>query len=549
MSIKVLIYMYMQLWNHIKARGHVHAGHNFYGSLTLALIGVFALWWFNPAHIPHNFAGAWHIFDVLLFAGVSFVIWHPLIMDMMAWAIASNIKPLRSAAPQPGLRVAFVTTFVPASESIDLLRKTLPAMVNADYPHDTWLLDEGDDPAARELCQQYGVRHFSRKDRGRFSAPEGKYAAGTKGGNHNSWYDTFGNGYDIVAQIDTDFIPRRDFLTQTLGHFRDERVAFVGTPQIYGNTESLIARGAAEQTYSFYGPILRGLFGMEMTLLIGANHVIRVAALKDVHHYSAHITEDLLTGMKLHARGWKSLYVSEPLAIGEGPSSWGAYFNQQMRWAFGCMDILLRHTPRLLKDMNWRQRLYYFLLQQHYFSGLAMFVGFALLMLYFGLGLTSADMTLGPMLSVYVPVLLATQFLNLWLQRYNVRPKTERGMLWAGRLVSVAAWPVFFMAFVGALRGKRMKYKVTPKGGAALGGDATDGIELFYPHILIGLLCLAGLISVPLTGRTADIMAFWAAITASLMLGVPFGMALGQVWSSIKRSVIQRVPRLQASTK
>ena len=61
---------------------------------------------------------------------------------------------------------------------------------------------------------------------------------------------------------------------------------------------------------------------MQMTLLIGANHVIRVSALKSVNHYSAHITEDLITGMKLHSKGWKSVYLSEPLAIGEGPDTW-----------------------------------------------------------------------------------------------------------------------------------------------------------------------------------------------------------------------------------
>ncbi|QQR52876.1 hypothetical protein IPG36_02045 [bacterium] len=54
-------------------------------------------------------------------------------------------------------------------------------------------------------------------------------------------------------------------------------------------------------------------------MLIGANHVIRVDALKSVGYYSAHITEDLLTGMKLHAHGWTSRYVPEVLAIGEGP--------------------------------------------------------------------------------------------------------------------------------------------------------------------------------------------------------------------------------------
>ena len=52
------------------------------------------------------------------------------------------------------------------------------------------------------------------------------------------------------------FVPKRNFLTKTLGYFRDPVVAFVGTPQIYGNTStSLIAQGAAEQLYTFYGSV------------------------------------------------------------------------------------------------------------------------------------------------------------------------------------------------------------------------------------------------------------------------------------------------------
>jgi len=79
-------------------------------------------------------------------------------------------------------------------------------------------------------------------------------------------YDSFGNSYDIVAQIDTDFVPKPSFLLKTLGYFKNPQVAFVGTPQIYSNdSSSFIARGAAEQTYTFYGPILRGLYGMDMT--------------------------------------------------------------------------------------------------------------------------------------------------------------------------------------------------------------------------------------------------------------------------------------------
>jgi cellulose synthase (UDP-forming) len=493
-------------------------------AMALLLVALFGVWWFEPTKIPNNFSGVAHIFDVLLFLIITYVIWHPIIMRVLSWAIASNIKDVRTQKPQPELRVAFVTTFVPGTESLDLLKKTLPAMMRAHYEHDTWLLDEGNDPEARKLCGQLGVKYFSRYGKAQYNTADGKFATKTKGGNHNSWYDTIGNNYDVVAQLDTDFIPKKDFLVKTLGYFKDPKVAFVGTPQVYGNTKtSFIARGAAEQTYSFYGPMLRGLYGMDTTLLIGANHIIRVAALKDVDHYSAHITEDLLTGMKLHARGWKSVYVHEVLAVGEGPSTWQAFFSQQMRWAYGCIDILFRYTPKLLRTMNWRQRTYYFFIQQHYFTGLVQGLSTIGLLMYFLFGLTFVNVPLAQFLERYLTVVLAMSIVSLWMQRFNVRPREERGLLLAGSVVNIAAWPIFLLALFGAVRGKRLTYKVTPKGHNTVGKSGHhEPIRLFLPHLIIGGLDLSLLATSLVTHRHAPIMIFWATVTTIFMLALPF---------------------------
>jgi cellulose synthase (UDP-forming) len=310
-------------------------------------------------------------------------------------------------------------------------------MVAAEYPHDTWLLDEGDSPEVKSICRQYGVKHFTRRGKEVLNTPVGKFTK-TKGGNHNSWYQTVGHDYDFVAQIDTDFVPEPTFLMKTLGYFRDPGVAFVGTPQVYGNTaDSLVARGAAEQLYNFYGPVLQGLSGMEMSLMIGANHVVRVAALEGVDHYTAHITEDLITGMTLHAKGWKSTYVAEPLAVGEGPFTWEAYFNQQMRWAYGCMDILFRLSPRLLWRMGPRRMVHYFFLMQFYFSGLAMAVSTALLALYFATGVRPANVDLLRFVVLYSLATLGIWMTSVWLSGSTSLGAEKAGCYWP---VGLSTW-------------------------------------------------------------------------------------------------------------
>ena len=85
-------------------------------------------------------------------------------MDGFSWlARVACGRQLREAPPPaPGLRVAFITTFVPERRADQPAHQSLPAMLEADYPHDTWVLDEGGDPEVRDLCERMGVRYFSR---------------------------------------------------------------------------------------------------------------------------------------------------------------------------------------------------------------------------------------------------------------------------------------------------------------------------------------------------------------------------------------------------
>jgi cellulose synthase (UDP-forming) len=496
----------------------------------LFLVARFALFWFDSARLPRDFGSHLYAVDLTLFAVLTFVVWHRQMIDVASWIICSRIEPPHCVAePALGLRVAFLTTFVPGSEPIDMLTRTLMSILDADYQHDTWVLDEGNDPDVIALCDRLGVRHFSRHGKAHFNTDGGQFAAKTKGGNHNAWHATHGSRYDIVAQVDADFAVRHDFLTRTLGHFRDPRVAFVGTPQIYGNMESLIARGAAEQTYLFYGPLMRSLSRRRMSLLIGANHIVRVRALAEIGWYNAHLTEDLATGKRFHAERWKSVYVPEALAVGEGPTTWSAYFNQQYRWAFGCLNIFFTQSPRLNLRMRISHALYYFLLEQFYFSGLRMAMAVVLLMLYFLFGWKPADLDLHQLLLVYAPLLAWGQVMIIVLQRFNVRPRQEGGILWAGRIVTIAAIPVYLLALVGVIRNKRMTFKTTPKGDGA-DDQAEETLRVFLPHLVLSGIIVAGMILGAELRHTALVFYGWGVATTLLLSA--FG-----IWAGVRRAV------------
>lgn len=482
-----------------------------------AIVILFADFWFAAKHVPRNFTGILHLLDYVLFGAVTFVVWYQIMNEILSWDLALSMRHPVPVMPEPGRRVALLTAFVPGKEPLDMLEKTLMAMVAVRYPHDTWLLDEGDDDDAKQLCRALGVRHFTRKGRPEFNQPSGTYAARTKSGNYNAWFAEHGSRYEFIAQHDMDFVPLPEYLEETLGYFRDPNVAFVGTPQIYGNdVESWIARGAAEQAYGFYGPIQKGLFGKDMHLFIGANHVIRAEAHDDIEGYAGHIVEDHLTGMRLYRRAWKSVYVPKVLLVGEGPSTWDAYFSQQMRWAYGLIDILFRHSPSIIPGMKPLHAIRYFLMQQYYFYGLAQAVGIALIALYFFTGTVSTTMDTAWLLFYYSSFLLMQIVIFLWLQRFYIRPAHESGFHIAGKLLNIAAWPIYLIAFFGALTGRRLSYRVTPKGGAQ---SATHDMDIFLPHAILGTISLVALVYGFLEGRNAPVLTFWAALNTVFMYG------------------------------
>jgi cellulose synthase/poly-beta-1,6-N-acetylglucosamine synthase-like glycosyltransferase len=481
---------------------------------ALLIITLF-FFWFQPKHIPHNFTGVNRIYDILLFALLSYVVWYQIFTEFFSWMVAFYMKQPKQTKPEKNKKVAFLTAFVPGKEPYELLEQTLLAMKNTDYPHDTWLLDEGGDLYTKKLCRQYKVKYFTRFGKPHFNTPHGPFREKTKGGNYNAWFSQYGNRYDYVAQLDVDFSPKKDFLIKTLGYFKDPEVGFVGTQQIYGNTdESWIAKGAAEQAYNFYGSIQKGLFGQDMTLLIGANHVMRVAAHESIGGYSGHIVEDHLTGMKFYANRWKSVYVPEVLAVGEGPKTWNAYFSQQMRWAYGLIHILFTKSPLLFPKMRMSHVYNYFALQQYYFYGIAQVIGVILLCLYFIFGFQITPMSLIPLLAIYIPLIIWQQIMFLWVQRFNVDPERESGFMIRGKLLNWAAWPIYFIAFVGVLCRKRITYKVTPKGNLQ---NMSTSPFLFMPHFVLGNTTLLCLYFAAHTSHHAIQLLFWAVINTIFM--------------------------------
>ncbi len=475
-------------------------------------IAVYAQWWFQAAHIATNGATFWSI-NLLLFIMLSFVVWLGIFQRLAIWFLVFNMKKPIHLEPEKNQKVAMLTCFVPGKEPYELLEKTLRAMVAIKYPHDSWVLDEGNDPVVIAMCERLGVKHFSRAGIEKYNQESGPFKSKTKAGNHNAWRDKHEEGYDLIAQMDMDHIPQKNYLDKVLGYFRDPEVAFVLAPQVYEKA-GWIATGAGEQAYIFNGPMQMGFYGHDMPLFIGTNHAYRPEAMNDIGGYAATIVEDHLTGMHFFAKGWKGVYLSEVVAIGEGPGNWVEYFNQQMRWAYGIFEVLFRHSPKLLPKMSWPKRFNYVAAQTYYLVGVAMMIGVFLTCLYLIFGYSSASFDFWGWVKHAFPPFAIAIFLQFWVQRFYVSPWDEKGIGWRGMLLSLGAMPIYAVAFFKAVTRQKLQYAVTAKGSSA--GSSIVPLKVFTPHLLIIGLSIFGLVMSYIRGNDAPQLRIWAAINVVL---------------------------------
>jgi hypothetical protein len=402
------------------------------------------------------------------------------------------LLPMRRPLPVPavpGLRVAVVTTYVPGVESLPMLEQTLRAMVAMRYPHDTWLLDEGNDPDAQALCARVGVRHFSRQGHPAYQAEEGSYKRATKHGNYNAWLDAVGYAsYDVLVAFDPDHVPVPRYLEAVLGYFRDPGIGYVQVAQAYYNQRaSLVACGAAEETYAYFSAVQMAGYGLAYPIIVGGHNAHRMAALAAVGGFAIHDADDLLLTLRYRAAGWNGVYVPELLARGLTPVDWRGYLVQQRRWARSVLDLKLRHSGSYADALPFASRMLSYLHGLNFLHRAVAYFGLMLVLLYLLVTRESLSIVSRPMLVPTLALLAALGAQELFRQRFYLDWRRESGLHWRAGILGFAKWPWFLLALGDVLAARRIGYTITNK------AERLDGYRPFVAwHLaLAGILAAA----------------------------------------------------------
>jgi cellulose synthase (UDP-forming) len=388
----------------------------------------------------------------------------------------------------------FITTY---GESLEVIRRTVTAALAMRGKHTTWVLDDGRSDEVRDLATELGARYIRRLSSG-----------GAKAGNVNHAL-TLAKG-DLFAIFDADFVPKEMFLVETVPFFVDPKVAFVQTPQTFANLHTTVAKGAGYMQTVFYRFIQPGRNRFNAAFCVGTNVLFRREAIEDVDGmYTESKSEDVWTSIRLHERGWRSIFIPDVLAVGEAPESIEAYSKQQLRWATGGFEIMLQHNPLSpRRNLTTDQRIQYFVTGTFYLTGIAPLILLLVpsLEIYFDLRPMTVSISVFSWFMYYAGFYLM-QILLAWYTLGSFR--------WETLTLSVVSFPIYVKALFNVLTGRDVGWQAT---GTARGGSPFNFV---VPQMLFFLfLSLTSVIAVyrDVSNGVATLATAWN-VTNTVILG------------------------------
>jgi len=426
-----------------------------------------------------------------------------------------------------------VDVFVPSyNEDMDLLSDTLAAALGMDYPNKrVYLLDDGRRPEARALAAQLGCYYLTRDDN-----------RGAKAGNVNAALPRTEG--ELIAFFDADHVPVRTFLSKTVGFFlEDPKVSLVQTPHYFYNADhferNLHLDGAvpAEQKL-FYHAIQPANDFWNAAFFCGSCAVIRRSAMVGVGGMAEEtLTEDAHTALKMHAAGWKSVYLDLPLAAGIATERLAFFVSQRARWARGMAQVFRLDNPLLKPGLSLAQRLTYFSASWHFLFGVPrlLFVLAPPMYLIFGVHPMFADVR-------EVLVFAVPHILLAWTGT-AVANRNFRHSFWPEVFEMVLAFPTAIVTTFALLVPKTGVFNVTTKGATA--EDQAFDFRRAAPNLALAAFVATGVAATawrlygqPLDRATVLVAGAWNIYNLAILTA-----ALAVAWEPPQRRRRHRIPR------
>lgn len=299
----------------------------------------------------------------LLFSYLIFAIYSIAIVLVFLYGLAQTnllINYLKSKKKQKKLQkfnfdnlaeIPFVTIQLPLYNEKYVVDRLLNNIVTLNYPIEKLEIQVLDDSTDDSLTttndlvnilqsKGYDIKFIHRTNRNGFKAGALKEGLKTAKG-------------EYIAIFDADFIPKNDWLFQTIPHFKDEKVGVVQTRWAHLNRNySLLTK---IQAFA-----LDAHFTLEQVGRNSKNHCInfngtagvwRKKCIFDAGNWEADtLTEDLDLSYRAQLKNWKFIYLEHVETPSELPAVLSAARSQQFRWNKGGAENLVKLFKKIINS-------------------------------------------------------------------------------------------------------------------------------------------------------------------------------------------------------
>jgi cellulose synthase/poly-beta-1,6-N-acetylglucosamine synthase-like glycosyltransferase len=281
---------------------------------------------------------------------------HLLFLYKKHWASRKNT----GSASEDNLEWPVVTIQLPIYNEMYVVERLVDNIAQIDYPREKLeiqVLDDSTDQTrhiTKRKVQEYkqkgfDIRLITRPTRSGYKAgalEEGlKYARGK-----------------FIAIFDADFLPRPEFLKETIPHFRNPEVGVVQTRWEHLNQDySLITRLQAFQLNVHFTVEQTGRqAGKLMLQFNGTAGIWRREAILESGGWEADtLTEDLDLSYRAQLQGWRVLFLEELGSPAELPAEMNGLKSQQYRWMKGGAQTARKILPTLWRsDLSLTQKIH-----------------------------------------------------------------------------------------------------------------------------------------------------------------------------------------------
>lgn len=427
---------------------------------------IYIAWWFSFSNVGnplmYGILISGEVFFILTTWGYWFTVWDTTFYNPI----------FRDSDPT-------IDIFIPVcGESLGVIEKTIWSVLNMKYKESKvldntdrvkiYILNDGfvakkdNWREVDKLASKYPINVITRQIPG-----------GAKAGNINhALTQTYG---EYIVIFDADMKPFPNFLSDTIGYFENERLAFIQTPQFYENyKDNYVTSGAWAQQELFFGPICRGKNNLNSAFCCGTNVLFRRQALIEVNGFvTNNIAEDFATSVNILSKGWKSLYYPYVLSSGLAPMNLEQYYSQQFRWAKGSIDVFFQNNPILKKNLSLNQRLQFMLSLMYYLTGIFVAIDALIPVIFLFTGIIPVKGSPSGYILLFFPY--------IFFITYILSSSTDGVLNYKALQFSIGSFYIQIKALFASVFRMDVGFKVTSKSNKL---DNNNYIRLVIPHLI-----------------------------------------------------------------